>query len=102
VLAGNDRPVRSLLLDECLVLDDAAFVEAVVWQLDRPLAGCARHFKYRLACVVRGSCLAHCDNEAGMGDHRHVGARKRAYRFTSVDALQLDFCADAARWKEQP
>ena len=91
-----------LLIDERLVLDDAAFVELVVWQLDRPLAGCAHHFKYRLAYVVRGACVVRYDNEAGKGDHRHVGARERAYRFTSLDALQVDFWADVARWKEQP
>ena len=91
-----------LLIDERLVLDDAAFVELVVWQLDRPLAGCEQRFKYRLAYVVRGACVVRYDNEAGKGDHRHVGARERAYRFTSLDALQVDFWADVARWKEQP
>jgi len=52
--------------------------------------------------VVRGACVVRYDNEAGKGDHRHVGARERAYRFTSLDALQVDFWADVARWKEQP
>lgn len=92
----------SLLIDERLVLDDAAFVELAVWRLDRPLAGCDHRFKYRLAYVVHGACVARYDNEAGKGDHRHVGARERAYRFTSLDALQVDFWADVARWKEQP
>jgi hypothetical protein len=92
----------SLVMDERLVLDDEAFVELVVWQLDRPLAGCLHRFKYRLAYVVRGVCVVRYDNEAGKGDHRHSGTRERAYRFTSLDALQDDFWSDVARSKEQP
>lgn len=88
------------LLHERLILDDAAFVELVVWKLDRPLTGCRHPFKYRLAYVVRGLCVVRYDNEAGKGDHRHFGKREQSYAFTSVEALQADFWADVARWKE--
>lgn len=40
------------------------------------------------------------DNEAGKGDHRHVGKRERPYAFTSLDRLQADFWAAVAWWKE--
>jgi len=90
----------TLLLEERLALDGEAFVELVVWQLDRPLVGCSHLFKYRLAYVVSGVCVVRYDNEAGKGDHRHVGRRERAYEFTSLEALQTDFWVDVARWKE--
>ena len=88
------------MIAERLVLDDQAFVDLVVWQLDRPSAGCSHRFRYRLAYVVRGDCVVRYDNEAGKGDRRHVGKRERACEFTSLDALQADFWADVARWKE--
>jgi hypothetical protein len=40
-----------------------------------------------------------CDNEAGKGDHRHIGAKERPYGFVSVDQLLDDFFADVATWK---
>lgn len=88
------------LLDERLVLDETAFVELVVWLLERPLAGCAHRYKYRLAYVVRGVCVVRYDNEAGKGDHRHFGRREGPYAFTSADQIQADFWADVARWKD--
>jgi len=88
------------LLDERLTLEEEAFVELVVWRLDRPLEGCEHRFKYRLAYVIRGNCVVRYDNEAGKGDHRHVGKRERPYEFTSLDKLQADFWAEVARVKE--
>jgi hypothetical protein len=90
------------LINERLTLEEAAFVELVVWRLERPLPGCGHRFKYRLAYVVRGVCVVRYDNEAGKGDHRHVGKRELAYEFTSIEKLQSDFWADVARWKESP
>jgi hypothetical protein len=88
------------LLRERLVLEEDAFVELVVWRLVRPLQGCEHRFKYRLAYVIRGNCLVRYDNEAGKGDHRHVGKRERPYKFTSLEKLQADFWADVARAEE--
>jgi hypothetical protein len=90
----------TLLMDERLVLDDEAFVELVVWQLERPMPACTHCFKYRLAYVFKGVCVVRYDNEAGKGDHRHVGKRQSAYEFVSIEALQVDFWDDVARWKE--
>lgn len=39
------------------------------------------------------------DNEAGKGDHRHVGTQEMPYGFVSVDQLLDDFLADVAAWK---
>jgi Family of unknown function (DUF6516) len=34
------------------------------------------------------------DNEAGKGDHRHYRGREESYRFTTFEALILDFMND--------
>jgi hypothetical protein len=41
------------------------------------------------------------DNEAGKGDHRHVGEREKAYRFVDLDRLMADFERDIARWQDE-
>lgn len=87
------------LLAERLVLDERSFVELVVWQLARPVPGCTHDLKCRLAFVVGGVCVVRYDNEAGKGDHRHVGRRESEYEFRSLDALQIDFWADVAGWE---
>jgi hypothetical protein len=76
------------------------FVEAVVWMLPQPLSGSTHAFKYRLAYVVSGECVLRYDNEAGKGDHRHVGNRETPYDFVWPDRLLDDFFADVAAWKE--
>lgn len=43
--------------------------------------------KYRLAYVVEGECVLRYDNEAGKGDHRHVGTNETPYAFVSIDKL---------------
>ncbi|MGH8140264.1 MAG: toxin-antitoxin system TumE family protein [Steroidobacteraceae bacterium] len=37
------------------------------------------------------------DNEAGKGDHKHLGEIEVPYRFTDLDALQADFWAEVKR-----
>lgn len=88
------------LLTERLVLDERSFVELMVWRLDRPVAGSAHDLKYRLAYVVEGVCVVRYDNEAGKGDHRHIGGRETVYEFRSIDALQADFWTDVAAWEK--
>lgn len=78
---------------------EVGFVEVVVWKLPQPLRGSTHDLKYRLAYVVDGVCVVRYDNEAGKGDHRHVGADESGYVFTSVDQLLDDFMADVAAWK---
>jgi len=58
-------------------------------------------FKYRLAFVVDGICVLRYDNEAGKGDHRHVGADESAYTFTTIDQLLADFWADIDGWEKR-
>jgi hypothetical protein len=80
----------TLLLKERADLG-AAFVELVIWQLPRRLPGSPHRYTYRLALLQNGVCIIRYDNEAGKGDHRHLGAQKEPYRFTDLDTLIGDF-----------
>jgi hypothetical protein len=83
-----------LLLRERVEVDDISFAELVVWRLPATQPGSAHSFKYRLAYVVDGVCVLRYDNEAGKGDHRHLGEVEMAYRFTTIEQLMDDFWQD--------
>ncbi|HME27340.1 MAG TPA: DUF6516 family protein, partial [Acetobacteraceae bacterium] len=38
------------------------------------------------------------DNEAGKGDHLHIGEREEPYEFVSLDRLIDDFWNEVRRW----
>ena len=87
------------LLDERHQVADEAFVELRVWRVPEPVRGSGHEYKYALAYVVRGVCVLRYDNEAGKGDHRHVGAVETAYQFTTPAQLLADFWTEVDRWK---
>ena len=87
------------LLRERRVLSESAFVELVIWQAPSPVAGSAHAFKYRLAFVVNGVCVLRYDNEAGKGDHKHVGEKQEPYVFTTAAQLIEDFWNDVNLWR---
>lgn len=72
-------------------------VEMTIRSVPRPLAGSRHGYKYRLACVLDEACVLRYDNEAGKGDHKHLGEREVPYTFTTLDQLVDDFLANAAR-----
>jgi hypothetical protein len=62
----------------------------------------SRHpYKYRRAYVVDGTCGVRFDNEAGKGDHVHVGSSERLYRFSTPDQLLTDFQKEISRWNDE-
>lgn len=83
------------------MIAEDAFVEIVVWRLPRSLPGSTHRFKYRLALVVSGICVLRYDNEAGKGDHRHVGRVERPYAFRDPDTMIADFWSDVEKWSHQ-
>jgi hypothetical protein len=83
-----------LLLDERHILGEAAFAEIVVWRVPVAVRGSAHEYRYRLALVVDGRCVLRYDNEAGKGDHRHMGDREYEYRFKNAEQLLADFWSD--------
>ncbi len=80
-----------LLLHERMVLSENAFADLVVWRVPRAAPGSAHTYKYRLAYVVSSKCLMRFDNEAGKGDHYHLGEDEVAYEFESLEKLLEDF-----------
>ena len=88
-----------LLLRERRILGEARFAELVIWELPLPSRGSAHRFKYRLALVAGGRCVLRFDNEAGKGDHKHVGDVQIPYVFTSLAQLVADFWNDVENWR---
>jgi hypothetical protein len=89
----------TLLLDERHTLSENAFIEMVVWQLSSSVSGSKHAFKYRLALVVDGTCMLRYDNEAGKGDHKHIGEHEIPYVFTTPRSLLEDFWDDVDHWR---
>ena len=81
------------------VREDGSIVEVVIWKLITPVQPCEHLYKYRLAYVVDGVCIVRYDNEAGKGDHRHVGDDETAYTFAGLGQLLADFAKDMENGK---
>lgn len=90
-----------LLFDRRVVVSDTAFAELVLWELPRPVRGSTHGYKYRLAFVVRDLCVLRYDDEAGKGDHVHIGGREHLYHFVDSDRLVADFFADVRKWLDE-
>ena len=94
---------------ERISLDDASFVELVIWKLPERLAGSTHDFKYRLALVSENACVMRYDNEAGKpvlssvegGDHKHLDETETDYVFLNLDQLQADFWNDVEQWRRR-
>jgi hypothetical protein len=86
------------LLHERHQLTETSFVELRIWRVPRPVPGSRHDLKYALAYVVDGVCVIRYDNEAGKGDHRHVGEGETGYVFTTAAALLADFWRDVNLW----
>lgn len=80
-------------------LSEAMYVEMAIWRVPKSVRGSAHGFKFSLALVSNGVCVLRYVNEAGKGDHKHVGACEVPYRFIDLGALQSDFWADVTAWR---
>ena len=89
------------LISRRLTIAEGVFTEVVLWRVPAPLRGSTHSYKYRLALVADGICVLRYDNEAGKGDHKHVGDRQVPYRFSGVDQLLADFSMDVRRWLDE-
>jgi hypothetical protein len=49
--------------------------------------------------VVDAICVLHFDNEAGKGDHKHIGKRQVPYEFSNLGQLLNDFWNDIRGWR---
>ena len=90
-----------LLMDRRFVIGEDAFAELLLWRVPQSVPGSAHGFKYRLAYVVNGTCVLRYDNEAGKGDHRHIGGVELPLTFADPEKLLADFCNDVMRWNDE-
>jgi Family of unknown function (DUF6516) len=79
------------------LLPDGGIVEMTIWRLPAASAERPHGLKYSLYYGKGGQRIVGYDNEAGKGDHRHLGLREEPYMFTTVEALIADFLADVER-----
>lgn len=78
---GKHQREARLLYKTRRLLKENAFIEIVIREVPAPLPASRHTFKYRLALVVNENCVMRDDNEAGKGDHKHVGPVEVPYRF---------------------
>ena len=87
-----------LVFRQRVKLGAGTFKEIVIWRLPRNLPGSDHPYKYRMALIEAGMCVLRYDNEAGKGDHSHIGDREEAYGFTTIEQLLDDFDASVRRY----
>lgn len=85
------------LLNERINISEIAFVEMVIWKVPESVQGSSHHYSYRFALVINNECAMRYDNEAGKGDHKHIGNTETGYNFTDIDRLLADFWTDVGR-----
>ena len=79
--------------------DDRSFTQGVIWRVPKPVRGSSHNFKYRLAFVVDDVCVIRFDNEAGKGDHMHLGGQELPYVFVNTEILLADFRDAVLGWR---
>ncbi|HWK61449.1 MAG TPA: DUF6516 family protein [Eoetvoesiella sp.] len=82
-------------------LSATGLVDIVIWEVPASLPGSNHSLKYRLAFVVEGVCVLRYDNEAGKGDHKHIGNSEVPYHFIDMDKLLDDFWCDVENWSRK-
>ena len=89
-----------LILDTKTVLQDGRILQRNIWKLPQPEPNRSHGFKYRLYCGKNGQTIVRYDNEAGKGDHRHIGPNEleSAHPFTSLVQLLRDFAQDVEQF----
>jgi hypothetical protein len=86
-----------LIYQDKIQLTNTEFMQMVIWHVEPPVNGSTHNYKYRFAYVKAGICLLRYDNEAGKGDHKHVGDKQQPITFTHLTALQRSFFNEVAR-----
>jgi uncharacterized protein DUF6516 len=81
---------------------DGVTIEMVIWVVEPAVAGSAHGYKYRLYAGRGGRTLVRYDNEAGKGNHKHLGAEEAEvpFAFVSMEQTVRAFLADVARMTE--
>lgn len=89
-----------VLVDERMKQGENAFAELRVLRVPASVRGSEHEFKYSLSLVVEGVCVLRFDNEAGKGDHYHLGDKELPYSFSTIPALLADFWNRVDEWRQ--
>lgn len=84
-----------------LPISENEVVHTRIWRVASPVRGSAHLFKYSLVLVVDGECALRYDNEAGKGDHKHIGDQELPYTFNGLDQMIDDFWRDIEAWRKR-
>jgi Family of unknown function (DUF6516) len=87
-----------LIFRQRVDLREGAFKEIVIWKVPKPLSGSPHSYKYRMALIEGNICVLCYDNEAGKGDHLHIGPIEEPYTFTNIEQLLDDFEGSIRRY----
>ena len=96
---SNMKP--RLVAKERLGFGENAFADVAIFEVPNPKLPSKHYYKYRLAYVVDEICVLRFDNEAGKGDHKHIGKNETEYVFIDLDSLINDFYAEIKNWNEK-
>ncbi|CAI1910018.1 Uncharacterised protein [Serratia proteamaculans] len=91
----------TLVMKRCIWLDTDSLLSLVVWDVTPSVRGSSHKYKYRLAYVVKDECLLRYDNEAGKGDHKHLGAVEIPIEFIDINKLVDDFVTEVNQLRRQ-
>ncbi|CAI2494967.1 DUF6516 family protein [Serratia plymuthica] len=83
-----------LIMKRRIWLDRSSLLSLVVWDVTPSVRGSNHRYKYRLAYVVQDVCVLRYDNEAGKGDHKHLGAAEVPIEFIDINQLVDDFVTE--------
>ncbi len=86
-----------LIYQDRIPLTNTEFIQLVIWHVEPPVHGSTHHYKYRFAYVKEGICRLRYDNEAGKGDHNHVGNPAQPIVFTHLIELKRSFVSEVAQ-----
>ena len=81
-------------------VSEDSLAELRIWQVTSPVPGSEHAYKYSLACITAGECVLRYDNEAGKGNHKHMGENEIQYTFANSAGLLEEFCSDIDRWRQ--
>lgn len=71
-----------------------AFIRIKIWRVNPNIPASQHNFKYSLVYVVDGVCMVRYDNEAGKGDHKHIGENEYPVSFSTLKDLIKQFRTD--------
>jgi hypothetical protein len=91
--------MRATLIHHTKVTDERGnTLEIKIWKLAKPTGDKPHGYRYSLAYVVDGARALGYDNGEGKGDHKHIGSKQEAYKFSDIDTLFSDFYEDLRRF----